>query len=162
MAAVLADTNAVQSGARFRYEPPATVITQRITVSSTAGDKALGTIVVSGIPSGATVTEAYLDLGFRTVKNIYSGGANKLNDAQNIQLKKADGSFTTGIAFPDDAFTIEASTKEIGTFFKGTVDVSSTVTSDGTYTIKWTNADADQDSLEFDECQASLRISYSI
>lgn len=146
---------------RYSHEPPATAITQRITVSSVAADKALGTIVVAGIPAGATVTEAYLDFGFRTVKNIYAG-VNKLNVAQNIQIQKGAGGFATGIVLPDDAFTIDASTKEIGMFFRGTVDISATVTADDTYTIKWTAADADQDSLEFDECQASLRITYSV
>ncbi|GAH51631.1 unnamed protein product [marine sediment metagenome] len=146
---------------RYSHEPPATAITQRITVSSIAGDKALGTIAVAGIPAGATVTEAYLDFGFRTVKNIYAG-VNKLNANQNIEIQKGAGAFATAIVLPDDAFTIDANTKEVGTFFRGTVNISATITEDDTYTIKWTNADADQDSLEFDECQASLRISYSV
>ena len=146
---------------RCQHEPPATAIIEEIQVTTGAADKALGTIVVAGIPSGATVTEAYVDLEFRAVEDT-SQGVNKLNGAQNIQIQKGAGAFATAIALPDDLFTVAASTREGGMLIRGTVDVSATVTADDTYTIKWTSALSDADNLQFNDVQARLRITFSV
>jgi len=130
----------------------------------------LPNIVVADLPDGATIVRAILMFKFRMIENTYAG-VNKLNGAtvaatsQVIQIQDSAASgWADAINFVDDFFTFAEATREGGDVIVGTVDVAGAGKVDAldTYSVRWLLARADQDYLNFNDCQVGLRIWYSL
>lgn len=146
---------------RCRITPVGSALIEEVQLTSVAGDKALGSIVLNTIPAGATVTFAQVLFIYGAIENI-GANPNKLNGAQNIQINKGGGAWTDAIAFPDDYFGIAGSTREGGNIIYGTINLSATVTGNDTYNFQWDEGVVDLDSLNFNNCQVLLMVEYSI
>jgi hypothetical protein len=135
----------------------------QVVVDSVAGDEALPSITIAGLPAGVTVARAIMMLKYRTIENI-NAAVNSVNGAQNIQAQKAvGGAWITGIALGGGECSVPATTRESGDVMMGTADVSAQVPVNGAVmSFKWTNADAAQDSLNFNDVQIGLRIWFTV
>jgi len=123
---------------------------------------ALPDVVVAGLPAGATVVRATAFFKFRIMENT-NGAANKLQDAQNIQVQKGGaGGYSTGIALVDDLLGIEGSTRESGDVLMGNTDLAAKVTGNDTYNFQWTAALVDAANLNFNDVQTGLRVWYFV
>jgi len=120
-----------------------------------------GNVVIAGIPAGATITRAVVMFMCRAIENT-NAVANKLQDAQNIQVNFAGGAFVNAINLADDLFAVALSTREMGTVCIGDNDVSATVTGNGTCTFQIDAARADQNNLNFNDYQCGIRIYFSV
>jgi len=130
-----------------------------VVVPIAAANQALPSVVVD-IPAGVTVVKATAMFKFRMLGN--AGAANKLTNAQHIQIQKAAGAFADAISLVDDQFGIAAATREGGDVVIGDHNVVATVDADETYGFQWTNAIADVAALTFYDVQTGLRIWYSV
>jgi hypothetical protein len=129
---------------------------------------ALPDIVVSTLPTGAVVQKAIVMFKFRMIENIYAG-VNKLNGAtvaatsQVIQIRDdSPSAYADAINFVDDFFTLADSARKGGDVIIGTEDVSSIVDGNDTYNLRFLLGKADQDYIQFNDCQVGLRIWYNI
>jgi hypothetical protein len=125
-------------------------------------DVALPSVVVADIPAGATVTAAYALFKYRIIQNT-NANANKLQDAQSIQVKESvSGTYTDAIDFEDNDFSVPASTTEGGDVIIGANNLSAEVTGNATYSFQWTAALVDYATMDFKTVQTGLQIWYSI
>ena len=135
---------------------------EEIAVTATATDTSMPSVVISSLPSGATVNTVTALVKFRTIEDT-SAAANKLSGAQNIQVKKSTSStWVDAIALVDDLFGIAASTREGGDALIGLTDISAEVTENATYNFQWALAIADGANLNFNDVQTGLRVEYSV
>lgn len=135
---------------------------EEVAVTNAAGDKALPNVTVADLPAGAVVVRAIAFFKFRMVENT-NAGANKLNGAQEIQVRDdTPSAWIDGINFADDMFSLEAETREGGDVIIGAIDVSATVDGNDTYNFQWDEAVADLDGINFNDVQVGLRIWYSV
>lgn len=141
-------------------------LVEEIAVTGAQSDIAItgGDVVVAGLPTGAVIERAFVGFLFRMVENTYAG-ANALDAAAALPMQ-LDDSANTGwvdcIDFANNAFTLAASTREGGTVIFGDIDVSARVDGNDTYDFRWHNAKADQNNLQFNDCQLVIRIWYSV
>ena len=147
---------------RYQSKLPATILLEQAQADVAGIDVTIGTIVVDDIPAGATVTEAYVDFEFRVIENTSAVGVNALSGVQYIQIKKGVGVYVNAITMPTAMFGLAIATREGGKLIKGDIDVSTTITGNDTYTILWKAAKAIRDFLNFNDVQASLRITFSL
>lgn len=129
---------------------------------------ALPNIIVAGIPAGATVTKALIDVKCRTIENS-NAAVNNLNGAtvaatsQVIQVQNSvGGTWTDCINFIDNQFEIGISSVEGGDLMGGQINVSGEVDGNGTYNLRWLLSRADLNSLIFHDVQARSIITYSL
>jgi len=129
---------------------------------------ALPDLTVADLPAGATIVRAIVMFKFRMIENTYAG-VNKLNGAtvaltsQVIQIRSdAPTAYVDAINFIDDFFTLADEAREGGDVIVGTEDVAATVDEEDTYNLRWLLARADQDFINFNDCQVGLRIWYSV
>jgi len=131
---------------------------------------ALPDITLADLPAGATVVKAIVMFKFRMIENIYAG-VNKLNGAtvattsQVIQIRSdAPLAYVDAILFVDDFFTLGDAAREGGDVIVGTADVAGAagVDENDTYNLRWLLGRADQDFINFNDCQVGLRIWYSV
>jgi len=145
-------------------------VEDKITITSTAADLDFPDVVVSGLPSGITITRVYAVLFARAIKDT-SGSDNAINGVnKRIRIKLSTGSWGTddiiAFTFDDNQLYCVASTKENGFVMVGTHDLDSVVTADGTYNFRseQTNrGDAlvvDGDSLELYDVQIGLIVEF--
>jgi len=135
---------------------------EEVALTNVAGDKALPDVVVADLPSGATIVRAIAMFKFRMVEET-SSGVNKLNGAQEIQVRDdSPSAWIDAINFVDDLFTLAANAREGGDVVLGAIDVSGTVDGNDTYNLQWDEAVADADGIKFNDVQVGLRIWYSI
>jgi hypothetical protein len=140
---------------------------EEVSVDGDAGTlAAIATTVVAEVPG--TFVRAIGMFKFRAVENTYAG-VNKLDGATvaaTSQVIQIDDAATTGyvdcITFVDDMFTLAASTREGGDVIIGSTDVAARVDGNDTYTWRWLLSKADQDDINFNDCQFGLRVIYSI
>lgn len=134
-----------------------------ISVTNIAGDIALPSVVVAGLPAGSTVIRAIAMFKFRAIANTDAANPNALNGAQEIQV---DDSVATGwldaINFVTDQFTIDPDTREGGDVFIGAIDISARVDGNDTYSFQWDEAVADFDGIDFNDLQTGIRVWYRI
>jgi len=141
---------------------------EEVQLAAAAGDDALPSITIADLPAGATIVKAIVMFKFRMIENTYAG-VNKLNGATvaaTSQVIQVDDSAATGyvdaINFVDDFFTLGDAAREGGDVIIGTVDVAARVDGNDTYDFRWLQDRADQDFINFNDCQVGLRIWYSI
>jgi len=131
---------------------------EEVIVTNVATNRALPDVVVAGLPGGVTVRRAVALFKFRIVAE-KSSGVNKLNGAQEIQVRDSTPSaWMDAINFVDDLFTLDADQREGGDAIIGAIDVSAIVDGNDTYNLQWENALADGNSLNFNDVQVGLRI----
>ncbi len=126
------------------------------------------TVTVADLPAGATIVRAIAMFKFRMVENTYAGvnrldGATVATISQVIQLKEtAAGAYIDAINFVDDQFTLADSAREGGDVLIGSIDITAQVDANDNYTFRWLLRKADQDFINFNDCQVGLRIWYSL
>lgn len=135
---------------------------EEVSLTNVAGDKALPTITVAGLPAGATVTRAIASFIWTSRENT-NAGANKLNGAQDIQIRvDTPGAWTDCINLLDDQFGTAATSLGGGGIVVGQIDVSAVVTGNDGYEFQWDEGVADLANLNFNDVQIILEIWYSI
>ena len=133
---------------------------EEVQVTAVAGDKALPGVTVAGLPADAVVIRAVAMFKFRMVENT-NAAANKLNGAQNIQVRDdTPGTWRNAINLVDDIFGVGAGTREGGDVIIGDTDISVEVDGDDTYNFQWDEARADLGNLQFNDVQTGLRVYY--
>jgi len=128
-----------------------------IDLPAVAANTALPSIVVSGLPSGLTLTRVVALLKVRAIENTNVGGPNAIQGAQNIQVRKGAGAWASAINLPDNLWTVAASTREAGDVLVGDNDVKTTVDGDGTYNFQFTSALVDLAVLRLNDVLVGLR-----
>jgi len=125
-----------------------------------AANVACPNIVVSGLPTGATVIKALGRLQFRKIANLNAGGDNAIQGAQSMQIKKSTGSFIAFLPLVDNQWLLAASTSEGGGIFTAddASDCKSQVDANATYNVQFTNADVDLDTLTLYDIKVGLKI----
>jgi hypothetical protein len=138
------------------YEP-------QVVLSSSAEDIDLPSITIAGLPAGASIVRAVMMFKYRTIENT-SDGDNGVSGGQNIQVQKeVGGSWVTGIALNGDECFVPATTRETGDVMMGTDDISSQVPGNGEeINFQWTQAQAADDELYFNDAQIGIRIWFTI
>lgn len=138
-----------------------------LTIPAVAGTLAMPSVVVSGLPVGATVISAKAILIYRILDNL-NAGANKLDGAtvaatsQVVQIKKGGGAWVDAITFLDDQFSIAGSTREGGAPVACAIDLSTTITGNDTYSFQWLLAKADLASLYMQGVHMLIQVAYTI
>lgn len=136
---------------------------EEVALTGTAGDKSLPSVVVADLPAGATIVRAIAMFKFRSIENHTFAGVNKLDGAQEIQVKEnAAGSFIDAINLVDDQFTIAETTREGGDVIIGAIDVKAQVDGNDTYAFQWDEAWADETGINFNDVQCGIRVWYSL
>jgi len=130
----------------------------------------LPTITIAKLPATATVVEAHLMFKFRMIENKYAG-VNNLNGAtvaltsQVFQIQDdGGGAWADGINLVDNFFTLADAAREGGDVIIGTLNVGVANVVDGNdiYNVRLFLGKADQDFINFDDCQVGLDIWYSV
>jgi len=119
----------------------------------------LGQIMISGLPEGVAIVRAVVMVKYRLVENT-NAAENYLDGDQNIEaMLTPEGELTLALTLLDQIIRVPASTREAGDVLMGTEDISSQITGNGdVLAIQWTQSLAAQDSLNFQDVQAGLRI----
>ena len=130
-----------------------------VTVTSTAANQALGSIVVAGLPSNSTVKRVIMMLKYREVEDS-SGSENSLVLAgtEHIQIDKTGGSYIDGIKLIAGMALTPASGRSAGDVWIGDIDIKSEVDSNDTYETRWEGADCTGNNLLFRDLQVGLRV----
>lgn len=134
-----------------------------ITISTSAGAKALPNIIVPTLPTGCTIWKVQL-IGFISHVVDTSGSDNAINGAVSIQVKEtAAGSWTTGYDLQDNALFVDVSQSKVraGIPIVGNLnndDLSGEVDEADTYEVQITSVVSDGDSLVLYGLQFGLRI----
>jgi hypothetical protein len=137
------------------------------TIAAAAGTLTLPSVVMAALPAGAIVTRARAILTSRIVSNT-NAAANKLNGAtvaatsQVIQIKKDAGAWVDAINFIDDQFSQAGLVSEGGVFIPGAVNLSATVTGNGTYAFQWLLSRADVDAIVLQGVKMAIQVSYTL
>ncbi|GAI40818.1 unnamed protein product, partial [marine sediment metagenome] len=138
---------------------------EEIQLAAAAGTKAITpTVTIADLPADATIVRAIAMLKFRMIENTNAVNANNLdggtvaNTSQVIQVKEtAAGSYTDAIKFVDTQFGLAKATREGGDVLIGSIDITSEVDGNDSYTFQWLLAKAAQDNLNFNDCAVGLR-----
>lgn len=132
-----------------------------IDLPAVAADTDLPNVVVSGLPSGVTLLRVVAILKVRAIENTSASGANAINGAQAIRVKKSTGTWgvddIAAIDLPNNLWTVAASTRESGDVLIGDNDLKSEVDGDGTYNLRFENALVDYASLRLNDVLVGLR-----
>jgi len=136
------------------------VMQEELQIAAAAADKTLPDVILPNITG--TIQRAYLHFKCRMVENTYAG-VNKLEGAQSIRIKKDGGAWgvddIAAITFVDDMVQLAASTREAGDVWGGAIDISGEVDAfNDTYEIRWEDANADQDFINFNDIEMFLRV----
>jgi hypothetical protein len=118
-------------------------------------------VVISGIPTGATIQRVVVMFMCRAIENT-NASANKLDGAQNIEVNFNGGAYVDAINLADNLFGVAGSTREMGTVIIGDIDVKDTVTGNGTCSFRIDNAKADLNYLNFNDYQCGIRIYFTV
>jgi len=142
------------------------VIDDVIDLPAAAADTNLPDVVISGLPAGATLDKVLVFVIIRAIENTSASGANAIQGAQNIRVKKSTGAWGVDdiIAIPltDNMWTVAASTREFGDVIGGddSHDVKSEVDGDGTYNLRFEDADVDYNYLRLNDVQVLIKVWY--
>lgn len=140
---------------------------EEVQVPAIPATKTLPSVVITDLPSGATVARAIALFACRVVENV-NAASNKLENStvpltsQVIQVTGTPGSYVDAIKFVDDQFGIAAETREGGPMLVGSIDIVAQVDRNDTYDFRWLLAHAERDFLQFNDVQVGLRIWYSL
>ncbi len=142
------------------------VIDDVIDLPAAATDTNLPDVVISGLPAGFTLDKVLVFLIVRAIENTNAGGANAIEGAQNIRIVKSTGAWGVDdiIAIPltDNMWTVAASTREYGDVIGGddAHDVKSEVDGNGTYHLRFEDANVDLASLRLNDVQVMIKVWY--
>ena len=126
------------------------------------------TVTVGDLPATATIVRAIAMFKFRMVENTHEGanaldGATDPDTTQVIQVKEtAAGAYIDAINFVDNQFTFTEAAREGGDVLIGSLDIVGQVTGNDSHTFQWKMRKADQDFINFNDCQVGIRIWYSV
>jgi len=141
-------------------------INAQIQLPAAAADTNLPDVVISGIPAGATLDKVLVFLIVRAIQNTNAGGANAIEGAQNIRVKKSTGAWgvddVVAIPLTDNMWTVAASTREFGDVIGGddANDVKSEVDGNATYNLRFEDANVDLDFLQLNDVQVLIKVWY--
>lgn len=137
-------------------------IDDQVDLTDASADVNLPNIVVSNLPSTLVFMDARLILKVRSIENTSASGANGINGAQSIRIKKSTGAWGTddiaAINLADNMWLIPASTKEAGDILIGDNDLKSEVDGNATYNVRFEDADVDYNNLRLHDVQVGLRV----
>jgi hypothetical protein len=138
---------------------------EEVAVTGAQSTIALSPVTVANLPAGAVIVRAFAMFKFRMVENTFAG-VNKLDAAAALPIQVDDGAATgyvDAIDFVDDAFTLAATPmREGGDVIIGDNNIAARVDGNDAYPVRWLNAKADQNNLQFNDVQMGLRIWYSV
>lgn len=136
-----------------------------IDLPAVAADKNLPNVVVGGLPTGISLVRVVAILKVRTIENTNGGGANAIQGAQAIRVKKSTGTWgaddVPAIDLPDNMWTVALSTRESGDVLIGDNDVKGEVDGDATYNLRFENALVDLASLRLNDVIVGLRFYFT-
>lgn len=136
-----------------------------IDLPAVAADIDLPNVVVSGLPSGVSLVRVEAILKIRAIENTSASGANAINLAQAIRVKKSTGTWgvddIAAIDLPNNLWTVAASTRESGDVMVGDNDLKSKVNGDGTYNFRFEDALVDYANLRLNDCLVGLRLYFT-
>ncbi len=137
-----------------------------ITITGAAQDLALPSVVVAGIPAGATITRVIAMLKYRIVENT-NAAINKISTAgpvtPAVQVKEtAGGAFTDAITIIDDMIQVAATSRDGGDVLVGNIDVSAEVDGNATYDFQLDDILADGANLLLRDVQVGLRVEWTV
>jgi len=141
-------------------------INAQINLPAAAADTNLPDVVISGLPAGFTLDKVLVFVIIRAIENTNAGGANAIEGAQNIRIKKSTGAWGVDdvIAIPltDNMWTVAASTREFGDVIGGddAHDVKSEVDGNATYNLRFEDANVDLDFLRLNDVQVLIKVWY--
>jgi len=142
----------------------------QVQIDAAGATTILPTITIANLPATATIVEAHLMFKFRMIENKHAG-VNNLNGAtvaltsQVFQIQDdGGGAWADGINLVDNFFTLASEAREGGDVIVGTpnVGVANVVDGNDTYNVRLFLGKADQDFINFDDCQVGLDILYSV
>ncbi len=130
-----------------------------------AADVDLPDVVVSGLPAGVSLARVIAILKVRAIENTSGTGANAIQGAQAIRVKKSTGTWgvhdLAAINLPDNLWTVAASTRESGDVLIGDNDVKGEVDGDATYNLRFENQVVDYDQLRLNDVLIGLRFYFT-
>jgi len=121
-------------------------------------------IVVSRIPSGATIIKALGTTQFRKITNLNAGGNNGIKGAQNMRIKKSSGTWGADdvvfLPLVDNQWNLAASTSEGGGIFiaDDASDAHDEVDENATYNVRFEDALVDLATLTLYDLKVGLKI----
>lgn len=133
-----------------------------VTVTSTAANQALPSIVVADVPTNATVKRVVMMLKFRAVEDT-SGSENSLVLAgtEHIQIDKTGSTYIDAIKLIAGMAKVAASARDGGDVWIGDIDISSEVDANDTYETRWEGADCTGNNLLFHDLQVGVRVYFT-
>lgn len=140
--------------------PRSSAISASLEINTVAADLTLGTITLAGLPTGATVTSAYLTVTAGSIRDD-SGATNYLVAEEKIQMNKDAGAYSDAITLPINSLKCTDGNSP-GALFVRSTNMSALVTGNGTYIVKLASADAFADHLYLETVQCHLQIEYSL
>lgn len=142
------------------------IINAQIDLPAAAFDTDLPDVVISGIPAGAILDKVLVFLIVRAIQNTNAGGNNAIEGAQNIRIVKSTGAWgvddIVAIPLTDNMWTVAASTREFGDVIGGddANDVKSEVDGNGTYHLRFEDANVDLAVLRLNDVQVMIKVWY--
>jgi hypothetical protein len=137
-----------------------------VTIPAAAGTLTLPSVVLAGLPAGATIVKAKAYLTSRLISNTNVAG-NSLNGAtvaatsQVVQIQKGAGAWNDAIVFIDTEFS-QAGLVGEGGIFKPSVDLSAVITGNDTYNFQWLLARAQLDAIVLQGVKIAIQVSYTL
>lgn len=131
--------------------------------TSSAGTRALDSVYVDALPTGASISRAYLTLTIGTMC-VYSHADAYLNGVQTVQVKKSpSGSWTTGISFKASNKTLYVdSLFTRGYMVIGNVDVSGEVDAGGEwYLFQFVDMEINSADAYCKSVQTTIRLEFT-
>jgi hypothetical protein len=112
----------------FEQIPQPAVYTPTVTITDSEGPIALGTLTIAGIPAGRTVQQLFVHWLCRQASNS-NALVNSLDGAQDLQVKKNSGAFSTFFSFAGGEFLTPGAAGGVnggssGDAKRGTVDLA--------------------------------------
>lgn len=140
------------------------IAAQSLAFSTIATDVDLADIVVAGLPTGFIIDRVNLMMSVGCIS--ISTSDNGLNGTQNISVKLSTGTFgvddVIGMSFTTNAWRLKSSGYHISSFVIGNADLKSEVTGEGTYNVRWNDADWQDGTASFNPISFGLRIFFHL
>lgn len=133
-----------------------------ITLPAVAANIDLPNVVVAGLTATQIPSRVIVMVKCRVIENTSGAGTNAFNGAQAIRIKISTGAWgaddITAINITDNQWLVPAAIREMGDVMEGDVDVSTVVTGNGTYNLRFALALVDLASLVLSDVQVGFKI----
>lgn len=131
-------------------------IEDQIQLTQASGNFNLPDVVASGLASGINLDRVELRVKIRAIENTSGTGANAINGASAIKVKKSTGTWgvddMTAVTLTDNMWTVAASTRESGDVLISD-DIKSVVDGNGTYNFRFDSVAVDYDYLQLNDIE---------